>query len=140
MSNKMVFLGLGVFFGFSLSRVGASNYDLIFAMFAGEDLTLAWVIITAIITAFLGMKLIALIGGKGYKGQKITVNKKPLNQFTVPGGILFGIGWAISGACPGTVLAQVGEGKTLGLFTMLGMIAGTYIYALLVNKHPKLSS
>jgi hypothetical protein len=136
MARKLVYLGLGVLFGFTLSRVGASDYNLIYAMFTGEDLKLAMVIGTAIVTAAIGMRIIALTGNKGYNGQKITVNKKPLNKYSAYGGVLFGVGWAMSGACPGTVLAQVGEGKVLGLFTMLGIVTGTYIYALIAENKP----
>ncbi|MDD4189582.1 MAG: YeeE/YedE thiosulfate transporter family protein [Eubacteriales bacterium] len=132
--RKIGFLIFGIIFGFALSRVGASDYNLIYRMFTGENLKLAWVIITAIITAAIGMRILAMTGNKGFRGEKITVKKKALNKFTIFGGIIFGTGWAISGACPGTVLAQIGEGKILGIFTMLGLIAGTYVYALIAQK------
>lgn len=134
MLRKLGFLGCGIFFGFSLSRVGASNYDLIYGLFSGTDLKLAWVIITAIIVGYGGMRWLHWRGGRGYRGQVITVIKKPLSWLTPVGGILFGVGWGMAGACPGTVLAQVGEGKILGLFTMAGIVGGTYIYAWLVEK------
>lgn len=140
MARKLSFLVLGILFGFSLSRVGASDYDLIYSMFTGEDFKLAWVILTAILTAAIGMKRIRMFGNKGYQGQEIVVNKKPLNKFNAIGGILFGIGWAVSGACPGTVLAQTGEGKVLGMFTLLGLIAGTYAYAFIAEKSTKILS
>jgi uncharacterized membrane protein YedE/YeeE len=134
MPRKLAYLGCGVFFGFSLSRVGASDYDLIYGMLSGTDLKLAWVILTAIIIAYGGMRWLHFRGDRGYRGQVITVTKKPLTWLTPVGGIMFGIGWAMSGACPGTVLAQIGEGKILGLFTMAGIVGGTYIYAWLVEK------
>lgn len=139
MGRKLVFLGLGTYFGFVLSRVGASDYDLIYAMFTLEDLKLARILFTAIITAGIIMKLLKSFGNTGYKGQEINIILKPLSPLNVVGGIVFGMGWAISGACPGTVLAQVGEGKALGLFTFGGLILGTYLYALLVEKNPKFS-
>lgn len=134
----MAFLLFGTVFGFALSRVGASNYDLIYAMFSGQDFKLALVIITAIVTAAIGMKILALAGNKGFRGQEITVSKKPLNKYNIYGGLIFGTGWAMSGACPGTALAQVGEGKLLGLFTMLGIIIGTYLYALISENNPNI--
>lgn len=134
MGRRLAFLGFGIFFGFTLSRVGASDYDLIYTMFTGADVKLAWVLITAIVTAYLGLRWLHFRGDRGYAGQPITINKKALTWLTPLGGLLFGIGWAMSGACPGTVLTQVGEGKILGLFTMAGIIGGTYIYAWLVEK------
>lgn len=137
MNKNIKYLLFGIIFGFALSRVGASDYDLIFLMFAGENFKLAYVIITAIVVAAIGMRFLAAKGYKGYKGLEIDVKKKPLNKNTILGGIIFGTGWGISGACPGTVLAQVGEGKILGIVTMLGMILGTYVYALLIERAAK---
>jgi uncharacterized membrane protein YedE/YeeE len=134
MRGKLAFLACGIFFGFSLSRVGASNYDLIYNMFSGTDFKLAWIMITAIITSYIGMRWLHRQGDRGYKDLFIVVTRKPLSWLTPVGGLLFGIGWAMGGACPGTVLVQVGEGKLLGLFTVAGILAGTSLYAWLVEK------
>jgi len=138
MPRKLAFLMFGLVFGFTLSRVGASDYNLIYEMFTGKNLKLAFVICTAIITGFTGLRVLFALGGKDYKGQAITVKQKPLNKFNVLGGIIFGLGWAISGACPGTVLAQIGEGKVLGLFSFAGMVLGTYLFAMAFEKFPSL--
>lgn len=130
------FLLFGGLFGFFLSRVGASDYDLIYAMFALTDLTLAWVIMTAIVTAALGMRLLLSVRKCALNGQRISVKQKPLVWLNAAGGLVFGAGWAMSGACPGTVLAQIGEGKLLALATALGLVAGTYLYAVLSEKWP----
>ena len=58
MNKKIGFLGFGVFFGFALSRVGASDFDLIVGMFTGKDLKLAWVMITSIVIGALGMQFL----------------------------------------------------------------------------------
>jgi uncharacterized membrane protein YedE/YeeE len=135
MKKNGQYLLFGSVFGFILSRVGASDYDLIFRMFTGEDLKLAYVIITAIVTAGIGMRVLKRTGSVGRDGKPITISKKPLDiRKNILGGAVFGLGWAISGACPGTVLAQVGEGKLLGMATMLGMVLGTYFYALMAEK------
>ncbi len=139
MNQKSALLLFGVFFGFALSRVGAGEYDLIYGMFTATNLKLAWVMITAIITGYIGMRWLASKGNLTKGGEPIKVNIKPLRNTSLLGGAIFGVGWGLSGACPGTVLAQLGEGKVLGLFTAFGLILGTYIYALLVNKYPNLS-
>lgn len=138
MGRKIGFLLAGVFFGFTLSRSGASDYNYIYHMFTGENLKLALLMGTAIIVAAIGMIILKALGNKDVKGKEIKINRKPLNKYTIIGGILFGIGWAVSGACPGTVLAQIGEGKVLGLVTFLGMLVGTYIYARTAEKNPRL--
>lgn len=135
MSKNLQYMIFGTIFGFVLSRVGASDYDLIFKMFTAEDLKLAYVIITAILTAGVSMRVLARLGMKGRGGAPINVSKKPLQmKKNIIGGTIFGLGWAISGACPGTVLAQVGEGKLVGLVTMFGMILGTFLYAVMAER------
>ncbi|HBP37269.1 MAG TPA: transporter [Clostridiales bacterium] len=138
MLKKIGYLLAGIFFGFVLSRSGASDYDFIHQMFTGENLKLALLMGTAIVTGAIGMQIIRLTGNKDVKGREIQINKKPLNKYTLIGGSLFGLGWAVTGACPGTVLAQIGEGKLLGLFTLLGMVFGTFVYATIAEKNRNL--
>lgn len=134
MVKKTGYLLTGIFFGFTLSRSGASDYNFIYHMFTGENLKLALLMGTAIVVGAIGMMVLKALGNKDIRGREIKINRKPLNKHTVIGGILFGVGWAVSGACPGTVLAQIGEGKVLGLFAFLGMLFGTYLYALMASS------
>ena len=134
MKKNLSFLGFGMLFGFALSRVRASDYNYIYNMFTGTDLTLALVIVTAIIVGAIGMRMLAMNHYKGYRGQPIEVNKKELTKYTALGGTIFGIGWGMSGACPGTLMAQIGEGSLMGLVTLTGAILGTYAYAMLKEK------
>lgn len=138
MVKKIGYLLAGLLFGFTLSRSGASDYNYIYWLFTGENLKLAFLICTAIAVAASGMLILKALGNKDVHGKEIKINKKPMNKNTVVGGIIFGIGWAVSGACPGTLLAQIGEGKVLGFAAFLGMLFGTYVYALIAEKNPKL--
>lgn len=138
MVKKIGYLFAGIFFGFVLSRSGASDYNFIHQMFTFENMKLALLMGTAVVTGAIGMQIIRLTGNNDVKGKEININRKPLNKFTVIGGALFGLGWAVTGACPGTVLAQIGEGKLLGLFTLLGMVFGTFVYALIAEKNTQL--
>lgn len=134
MSKKVGFLGFGIVFGFVLSRVGASEFDLIFGMFTGQNFKLAAVILTAVVIGSAGMQFIKMKKKLTRSGDAIKINRKKLGTWSLLGAALFGIGWGFSGACPGTVLAQVGEGKFFGFFTFAGIIYGTYLYALLKEK------
>jgi len=134
MRMKSVVLLLGMVFGFALTRVRASEYDMIYRMFVGSDLTVAWVILGAIGVGLVGMKVLRMLGDRTIDGSSIKVSRKSLDRASLAGAALFGAGWGLSGACPGTVLAQIGSGRILGLFTLLGMIAGTYAYALVVEE------
>jgi len=138
MGKKIGFLFFGIIFGFTLSRVGASDYDLITRMFGGKDFKIALVILTAIIVGAIGMHFIKKLKNPMKNGEKLKISCKELKRFSLLGAAIFGIGWGMSGACPGTVLAQIGEGKLYGLITFLGMLSGTYIYALLKEKHSEL--
>jgi len=132
--KNLSFLGFGMLFGFALSRVRASDYNYIYNMFTGTDLTLALVIVSAIIVGAVGMRLLAMNQYRGFRGQPIEVNKKELTKYTALGGAIFGIGWGMSGACPGTLMAQIGEGSLMGLVTLTGAILGTYAYAMLKER------
>jgi len=138
MNKKLGFLGFGILFGFALSRSGASEYDLIVGMFIGENYTLVGVIGTAIIVGLLGMQVLKRTKGVTKKGEPLKISEKKLGPWSLFGAALFGIGWGLSGACPGTVLAQLGEGKIYGFFTFVGMIFGTYIYARLKEKRAEI--
>ena len=138
MGKKTGIFGFGILFGFALSRVGASEFDLIFNMFTGTDFKLAWVMLTAILVGFLGMRLLQAKRMTTRSGQPIKISHKKLGRFSLWGAVIFGIGWGMAGACPGTVLAQLGEGKIYALFTFSGMIFGTYIYARLKENTTEL--
>lgn len=138
MNKKTGFLGFGIIFGFALGRVGASDFDLIMGMFTGKDFKLAWVMITAIVVGAIGMQILKKIDKPMRNFETLKINHKKLGRYSLLGAAIFGIGWGISGACPGTVLAQIGEGKIFGLFTFLGMICGTYFYARLKERYPEL--
>lgn len=118
MKQKLIFLFIGMLFGFALVKARASDYDAIVNMFRLTDLHLVGVIGTAIVVGFIGTHL--------FWNKKIPI--KPHHAGIIPGAILFGIGWGLSGSCPGTSLAQIGEGKLTALFTLAGMLVGTYLY------------
>ena len=137
-NKKLCLLAFGIFFGFVLSRVGASDFNLISGMFTGSDLKLAGVMITAIIVGAIGMQFVKRTSQPMKNGEPLKISQKKLGRYSLFGAAIFGLGWGLSGACPGTVLAQLGEGKVLGLFTFLGIICGTYIYGVLKEKNAEL--
>lgn len=121
MLTSLRFLLFGLVFGFLLSRVGATDYDAIAGMFLLTDLHLMGVIGGAVVVAGLGL---------AWK-RGPTITPKPFKPGLVVGAVLFGAGWAITGTCPGTGLAQIGEGKGVALFTVAGIFAGSALYRLL---------
>jgi uncharacterized membrane protein YedE/YeeE len=125
MSTRHVVFGL--VFGFVLVRAGASSYDAIAGMFLLRDLHLVGVIGVAIATAALGFVLLRRARVRARTGEPLALAAKPMQKGLVLGGLLFGVGWAISGTCPGTALAQVGEGRLAGVFTLAGILMGAWL-------------
>ena len=70
------------------------------------------------------------------EGAPIKYSPKPCHKGVIIGGMLFGAGWAITGACPGPIYAQIGGGAWMALVTLAGALAGMYLYAILKPKLP----
>jgi uncharacterized membrane protein YedE/YeeE len=122
MKLRTVFFG--ALFGFVLSRVGATDYDAIAGMFMLTDLHLAGVIGAAVALSGLGFFVIRRRHAHTLRGEPIFLAEKQMTRYLVPGALLFGTGWALSGTCPGTSLAQIGEGHWAGMATFLGIVVG----------------
>jgi uncharacterized membrane protein YedE/YeeE len=126
-------IALGALFGFILSRVAATDYDAINGMFLLTDLHLVGVIGVAIAVAAIGFALARQRVARSRAGVPLAMVKKPMKPHLILGGLMFGAGWAISGTCPGTAIAQLGEGTLAGGITIIGIVAGAYLHAALKN-------
>jgi hypothetical protein len=124
----MLYLALGVTFGFILSRIGATDYDAVRSMFTLEDLHLMGVIGVAVAVAAVGFAVLRRRGIACQDGCRVTLAPKPVKPGIVLGSLVFGAGWALTGTCPGTGLAQIGEGKLVALFTVLGIAVGAALH------------
>lgn len=125
--KQLVFVFAGAVFGFLLSQARATDYAAIHGMFKLTDLHLFGVIGVAIATAAAGLALLRRGAGTALNGERISVTTKPYHKAVFLGGVVFGLGWALSGACPGTALAQLGEGKLYALATVAGIAGGTWL-------------
>ena len=119
----LLYLALGTIFGFVLSRSGATDYNYIQAMFLFEDLQLYGIIGTAVLVTAPGVWLIRR-RGRTLLGGPIDIELKPLHRGNVAGGLLFGVGWSITGMCPGPILVNVGEGKIYAVAALAGALVG----------------
>ena len=126
---RLTFLLLGIAFGYILIKSGVSNYDVIRDMFLLQSWHLYGVLATAVVTAFLLNLILKRLQTRAIlTGQPIDMSVKTLSKNHLYGGLICGLGWAITGACPGPALAQVGFGTMAGVFTMVGVFLGTYLY------------
>ena len=129
-------LGLGVLFGYFMSHAGATTYDYHAKMFLMIDFQLVKVIGTAIVVAFIGVSLLKKFQVRAVAtGAVVDFVKKPYQQGLIAGAFIFGIGWAMTASCPGTVPAMIGEGKVGALFTLAGLILGTMAFGILQTYH-----
>jgi len=130
--SNILGLVMGITFGFLMSRAGATTFDYHAEMFLFIDMQLMKVIGTAVVVAMIGVYFM-----KKYHVQAVTTGmevdfvKKPYQQGLIAGAFLFGIGWAMTAACPGTVPAMLGEGKISAIFTLAGLLLGTMAYGVL---------
>lgn len=122
------FVFFGMVFGFVLSRARVTDYDVIAGMFRLAEFHLFGVIGSAIATAALGFWLLRRAGNSTVSGAPLELRRKPWQRGAIWGGLVLGAGWALSGACPGTSLVQIGEGKLVAFFTVAGILLGTYVY------------
>lgn len=121
-------LGFGTVFGVLLHQVGVTDYDAIAKMFLFEDFHLMGVMAVAMVVAGLGLGIVRRARTGPLAAYAAAVQPKPMKPGLMIGAALFGAGWAITGTCPGTGLAQIGEGKIMALFTVLGMLVGAGLY------------
>jgi len=121
---------VGVVFGFTLAWSGMSNPDVIRGGLLFEDLYLFWFFFAAMATAFVGVQLLrranvrALLTRERIRPERLRPERRH-----VFGSVLFGLGWAISAACPGPVAAQLGQGIFWSLATIAGIVVGLKLYA-----------
>lgn len=125
-STMVIALFLGVFFGFALNKAGLTKYHKIVDVFRLTDLTVLKFMMTALIVSMSGLYLLREMG-------MVTFPSVPATYIAgnVIGGLIFGIGMAVSGFCPGTCAAGSGEGKLDYLIPgLLGFFVGAAIYGL----------
>lgn len=126
MALKVLFFVFGGVFGFVLSRSGAADYDYIQKMFLFQDLQLYGILAVAVAVTTPGLALVRRLG-RTAGGEAPSLSPKPLHPGNVLGGILFGVGWSITGMCPGPILVNIGEGKLYALAALAGTLVGTYV-------------
>ena len=128
---KYGFVLFGAVFGFLVSRAGATTFDFYAKLFLFQDLQLLWVIATAVVVGFAGVAVLKATGARALlTGDALVYETKPMRKGVSVGALIFGVGWGLAGACPGTAPAMLGEGKLAAGFTIVGILLGTYLYGL----------
>lgn len=122
------FLLLGVLFGFALVKSEVMSWYRIQEMFRLESFHMYGIIGSAIVVGMFSIWIIKKFKIKSIEGESIVILKKEFSKGNVYGGLIFGLGWGITGACPGPLFAQVGSGYTVVLVTIFFATIGTWVY------------
>ena len=136
MINNLKYLAVGMMFGIVFIKAEIISWFRIQEMFRFQSFHMFGVIGSAIAVGMLSIFLIKYFNIKTLDGQKISITPKKFQKGNIYGGLIFGLGWAITGACPGPLFAQIGSGHLTIIVTLLSAIAGTWTYGLLCNKLP----
>jgi uncharacterized membrane protein YedE/YeeE len=132
------FLLFGIVFGFLLSRAGATDPALISSLLLFQNLHLLWVIATAVgVGAILNLSAKFFHWRNLSNGQLMSFPHKPFVRALVPGALLFGTGWGLTGVCPGTAPAMLGEGQWFVGIILVGIVLGTWLVGFMHHKQMK---
>lgn len=134
--HNLKYLFVGILFGILFVKAEVISWFRIQEMFRFQSFHMYGIIGSAVITGMLSVLIIKKWNIKTIYGEPIRIAPKEFNKGQIYGGLLFGFGWAITGACPGPLFAQIGTGATVIMITLLSAIAGTWVYGKLREKLP----
>jgi uncharacterized protein len=134
--RNIIYLVLGSLFGIVLIKSEVINWFRIQAMFNFEEPHMYLIFAAAIATGVLSVIILRALKLKSFNKEQLNFKGKTFNRGFIWGGLIFGVGWAITGACPGPVFAQIGAGEYPAWVTLLGAVLGAYSYQAIKAKLP----
>ena len=131
------FIAIGILFGVVMVKAEIISWYRIFEMFRFESFHMYGIIGSAVVLGAIGTYLIKSKKAKSLDGNQIVFSPKNMSipRYLI-GGIIFGLGWALVGACPGPMFVLLGAGYLPILVVIVGALAGTFLYGLLRHKLP----
>lgn len=130
------YLILGAIFGIVFVKAEIISWYRIQEMFRLHSFHMYGVIGTAVVVGIISVWLIKKFRIKTLQNETVVFHEKKFHWGNVMGALIFGSGWALTGACPGPLFAQIGSGFLVVVVTLLSAIGGTWVYGLLRNKLP----
>lgn len=136
--KALKFILAGVLFGIILTKSEAVSWYRIQEMFRFQSIFMYGIIGTAVVSGILLVAVIKKFGLKDIDGQVIKFPAKDIRwKKYLVGGTIFGMGWAMTGACPGPIFILLGQGYTVMLAVIAGALSGTFLYGVLGNRLPQ---
>ncbi|HEX2629049.1 MAG TPA: DUF6691 family protein [Chitinophagaceae bacterium] len=133
---QLKYLLAGCWFGIVLVKSEVMSWFRIQEMFRLQSFHLYGVLGSAVITGIISVWIIKKFRVRTIEGDPVVIPPKKFHKGIVYGGLLFGFGWALTGACPGPLFAQIGSGATVVVITLLSAIGGTWVYGYFKEKLP----
>ena len=130
------YTAVGIFFGILFVKAELISWFRIQEMFHLQSFHMYGVIGSAVVIGAISVALIKKFQMKSIYGETIEFHPKTFNKGQVYGGLMFGLGWALTGACPGPLYAQIGAGYPVIIVSLLSAIAGTWVYGYFREKLP----
>lgn len=126
------FLFIGIFFGIVMTKSQVISWYRIYEMFRFDSFHMYGIIGSAVVLGIIGVALIKKYKLKTIEGSPVTFTPKSMGtpRYLI-GGTIFGLGWAMTGACPGPIYALIGNGFTVFLVVLFSAILGTFTYGVL---------
>jgi hypothetical protein len=131
-----LYLLVGIFFGIVFVKAEIISWFRIQEMFRLQSFHMYGVIGTAVVVGMISVQIIKRLKPHSFTGESIKISDKTFNKGQVFGGLIFGIGWAMTGACPGPLFAQIGSGFLVVGVTLLSAVVGTWVYGALRSRLP----
>lgn len=131
------YLAVGILFGVILTKSELISWFRIYEMFRFQSFHMYGVIGSAVVVGIILIQLVKRNQMKSMYGDSISI---PDKQFSVPryliGGVIFGLGWALTGACPAPMFILVGNGFLIMTVAIIAAVAGTYVYGAIRDRLP----
>ncbi|MGH1516173.1 DUF6691 family protein [Chryseobacterium sp. JK1] len=134
--HQLKYLAAGIIFGIIFVKAEVISWFRIQEMFRLQSFHMYGIIGSAVLVGMVSVWIIKKFNIKTISGDPITLAPKKFNKGQIYGGLIFGFGWAITGACPGPLFAQIGTGALAVSITLLSAVAGTWVYGYFKDKLP----
>ncbi|OIQ22294.1 DUF6691 family protein [Lacinutrix sp. MedPE-SW] len=137
MKSFLSFFSIGLFLGILFIKSEVASWFRIYEMFQFKSFHMYGIIGTAIVLGIILTKYIKITQAKDFNGDEILISpkEKGITRY-LTGGIIFGLGWALAGACPGPMFVLLGSLLPSILVLILGALLGTFVYGMLRSKLP----
>ncbi|WP_017733980.1 YeeE/YedE family protein [Nafulsella turpanensis] len=137
MKKYISYLSIGVLFGIIMTKSQAISWYRIYEMFRFDAFHMYGIIGSAVVLGVISVALIKKFSVKSTEGTPITFTTKNMSipRYLI-GGTIFGLGWAMAGACPGPIYTLLGNGYSVILVVLASALLGTFTYGLLRSKLP----